>query len=163
MSVSKDIKIFKNIRRASIDDISRIAEILVFSKRKNYRHIFNDDVGSFVELQVYPLVKRYVSRPELLNSIFVYDDEFVKGVMYIEGSEVKELYIEPFFENRGIGGELIEFAKTRLDCYELWVLNENKRAIKFYKQHGFCETSETRTVPEVPNLDVLETKMIRII
>ncbi len=161
--MSKIFGVSKNIRKASVNDVSRIAEILIFSKRKNYRHIFNDDIGSFVELQVYPLAKKYANNPELLNNIFVYDDEFVKGVMHIEGPEIKELYIEPFFENRGIGGELIGFAKTKLNCYKLWVLNENEKAIKFYKRHGFYKTNETRTVPEVPNSDVLETKMIRII
>ncbi len=161
--MGKNIEISKNIRNASVDDASRIAEILVFSKRKNYRRIFNDDIGSFVELQVYPLAKKYADRPELLNDTFVYDDEFVKGVIHIAGPEIKELYVEPFFENRGIGGKLIEFAKTKLNCYELWVLNENERAIKFYKQHGFHEANETRPVPEIPNSNVLETKMVRII
>lgn len=38
------------IRRATIDDISRIAEILVFVKRMNYRPIFQNDDYSFGEL-----------------------------------------------------------------------------------------------------------------
>ena len=158
-----DIKFSKNIRSASVDDVSRIAEILVFSKRKNYRHIFNDDIGSFVELQVYSLANEFINEPELLNGMFVYDDKFVKGVIHIEGPEVKELYVEPLFENRGIGGELIEFAKAEFNCRELWVLNDNKRAIEFYKRHGFYEAGETRAVPEAPNLDILEAKMVRMI
>ena len=39
------------IRKATIKDISRIAEILVFVKRMNYRSIFNDDSVSFGEIQ----------------------------------------------------------------------------------------------------------------
>ena len=152
--MSTNVNISNNIRKASIDDISRIVEILVFSKRKNYRHIFNNDVGSFVDLQVYPLIMMYTNKPELLNNIYVYDDEFVKGIMSIEGSEIKELYVDPFFENKGLGGALIDFAKNRLNCCELWVLNENERAIKFYKKHGFHITNETRIVPEVPNSNV---------
>lgn len=91
--------------------------------------------------------------------MFVYDDEIIKGVIRIESAEIKELYVEPFFENMGIGGELIEFAKVEFNCRELWVLCENKRAIRFYKRHGFSETNETRMVPEAPNSSVLETKM----
>ena len=159
--MSKDFRISKNIRKASANDIPRIAEILVFSKRKNYRHIFNDDIGSFVGLQVYQLAKEYINKPKLLNSMFVYDDEFVKGIIHIDGSEIKELYIEPFFEGKGIGGELIEFAKTKFNCSQLWVLVKNERAKKFYRQHGFCETEETRMVPEVPDSNVLEIKMVR--
>ena len=65
------------IRKATMKDVPRIAEILVFSKRKNYRNIFNNDVGSFVVLQVYSLAKMYFDKPELLENYFVYDDEFV--------------------------------------------------------------------------------------
>ena len=151
----------KNIRKANVDDAPRIAEILVFSKRKNYRRIFNDDTGSFVCLQVYPLAKEYIENPELLNDVFVYDDEFVKGVIAIDGPLIKELYVEPFFEGRGIGGQLIEFAKARFDCCQLWVLDKNERAKSFYKQHGFHETKETQLVPEVPSSNILERKMIR--
>ena len=40
------------IRKAEIKDISRIAEILVFVKRINYRSIFKNDDYSFNELLV---------------------------------------------------------------------------------------------------------------
>ncbi len=150
-----------NIRKANIDDASRIAEILVFSKRKNYRHIFNDDVGSFVYLQVYPLIKEYIEKPELLSNAYVYDDGLIKGVITIDDSYIKELYVDPFFESKGIGGQLIEFAKAKFDCRELWVLDKNKRAKSFYKRHGFYETEETQLVPEVSNSSILERKMIR--
>ena len=40
------------IRQAETGDISRIAEILVFTKRVNYRRIFHNDRYSFGELQV---------------------------------------------------------------------------------------------------------------
>jgi len=40
------------IRKATLQDIPRIAEIIVFGKRVAYRTIFNNDVVSFNELQV---------------------------------------------------------------------------------------------------------------
>ena len=51
------------IRKATIQDASRIAEILVFTKRVNYRSIFHDDKVSFGEMQVYPLAKQYLDEP----------------------------------------------------------------------------------------------------
>ena len=45
------------IRKATIEDISRIAEILVFVKRMNYRSIFHDDSVSFGEIQVLPVAE----------------------------------------------------------------------------------------------------------
>ena len=63
----------KNIRKAELKDLSRIAEILVFAKRIKYRSIFNNDDYSFNELQVVKLVEEY-GKPKILDNIWVYDD-----------------------------------------------------------------------------------------
>ena len=39
------------IRRATIEDASRIAEISIFTKRMNYRAIFRNDKVSFGEMR----------------------------------------------------------------------------------------------------------------
>lgn len=44
-----------SIRKATLQDVSRIAEILIFTKRMNYRFIFRNDKVSFGEMQVLPL------------------------------------------------------------------------------------------------------------
>ena len=149
------------IRKATKEDIPRIAEILVFSKRKNYRSIFNDDTGSFVDLQVCSLAKAYFDNPDLLDGILVYDDKFVKALISIDGHEIKELYADPFFEGMGIGGKLLEYAISKYHCKELWVLDKNSRAKKFYNRHGFAETGEVREVPEAPESGIFECKMLR--
>lgn len=88
------------IRRAGKCDASRIAEILVFSKRLNYRTIFQNDDYSFGELQVLPLVNMYLSDDRILQHIWVYEDNFVKGMIHVEGTEIKELYVDSFFLKR---------------------------------------------------------------
>lgn len=130
------------IRKASIQDISRIAEILVFTKRMNYRSIFHNDRISFGEIQVLPLAKDYIDNPEKLTNIWVYDDEFVKGMLHAEGQELMELYVDNFFQNEGIGSRLIEFAVNKLDVQYLDVLEKNTKAIRFYQRHGFVLTQE---------------------
>ncbi len=112
------------IRRATVSDASRIAEILVFSKRTNYRTIFNDDSVSFGEMQVYPLAKEYIDNPYKLEKIWVYDDGFVKGMAHIDGTEIIELYVDTFFVNQGIGGRLTEYAIEHMKCDRLWVFGE---------------------------------------
>lgn len=126
-----------NIRKAGTEDISRIAEILVFTKRMNYRSIFRNDKFSFGNLQVLSAAREYINNPHLLDSIWVYDDEFVKGLIHIEGHCVKELYVDCFFEGQGIGGKLLEFAMENHAITYLWVLKKNERAIAFYERHGF--------------------------
>ena len=148
------------IRQATTEDIPRIAEILVFSKRKNYRDIFKNDVASFTELQVYPLAKNLFENPNLLKNAFVYDDEFVKGLIHIDGAEIKELYVDPFFERKGIGGKLLDYAISNYHVQELWVLEENEKAKSFYLKHGFTETNQVKEAPEAPGSKITERKMI---
>lgn len=134
------------IRRAAIQDISRIAEILVFVKRINFRPIFKNDEYSFGELQVLSVAKEY-SVPAILDHIWVYDDGIVKGMIHIEGKEIKELYVDAFFQNQGIGAELIEFAKNKFAVHFLWAIEKNEGAIRFYESHGFHRT-DTRKFEE---------------
>ena len=98
------------IRKAKPKDISRIAEILVFTKRIKYRSIFHNDEYSFNELQVVKLVDEFKD-PKLLDKVWVYDDGIVKGMVHLEGKEIAELYVDYFFWKKGIGSKLVEFAK----------------------------------------------------
>ena len=130
------------IRQATIADASRIAEILIFTKRMNYRRIFCDDKVSFGEMQVYPLAQSYMDNPDKLERVWVYDDEFVKGMIHINEKQITELYMDSFFENQGIGSKLVRFAIEQMNCDFLWVLEKNTDAIRFYQRHGFALTEE---------------------
>ena len=128
-----------NIRQATVKDISRIAEILVFVKRINFRPIFKNDDYSFGELQVLSVAKEY-ARPDILNHIWVYDDGIVKGLIRVEDEEIRELYVDSFFQNQGVGAELIEFAKSNFPVQFLWAIEKNAGALRFYEAHGFHRT-----------------------
>ncbi|MCR4760162.1 MAG: GNAT family N-acetyltransferase [Oscillospiraceae bacterium] len=123
------------IRKAREEDASRIAEILVFVKRMNYRPIFQDDVYAFVELQVLPVAKKYIEAG-IIDNMFVYDDGIVKGLIHIEENEIVELYVDCFFQNQGIGSALIEYAEEQFPITFLWVIEKNTAAIRFYETHG---------------------------
>ena len=103
------------IRKAMIVDASRIAEILIFTKRMNYRSIYNDDKVSFGEMQVYPLAKEYIENPDALKNIWVYEDEFVKGIVHIGDKEILELYVDLFFKIRGLGANFWNLLSDRWD------------------------------------------------
>ncbi len=131
-----------DIRKATTEDASRLAEILVFTKRMNYRPIFQNDPVSFGEIQVLPIALAYLEHPQSLENIWVYDDAFVKGMIHIEGTQIEELYVDSFFASMGIGTQLIEFALQKKNADWLWVLEKNDKAIRFYKRHGFVLTRE---------------------
>lgn len=131
-----------HIRKATAQDASRLAEILIFTKRMYYRPIFQNDKVSFGEMQVLPLAQEYIENAEKLKNIWVYDDEFVKGMIHIEKDRLEELYVDFFFQNSGIGAKLLDFAIQEFNIRYLFVLEKNERAIRFYQKHGFSLTSE---------------------
>ena len=130
------------IRNAEPQDASRLAEILIFSKRTHYREIFHDDAFSFGDLQVLPAALAFLEHPETLNGYRVFDDGFVKGLIHTEGDEIAELYIDPFFEGQQIGSALMADALSRILHPRLWVLEKNEAAIRFYRDRGFVFTGE---------------------
>ncbi len=71
------------VRKANMNDLSRIAEIQVFNYRLFFYPIFKSDDYYFNELSVPSLMKKYESG---LDSLYVYDDGVVKGFIKIEGS-----------------------------------------------------------------------------
>lgn len=137
----------QEIRRADKEDISRIAEILVFTKRVSYRPIFQNDQFSFINLQVLPLAQEYQADKDRLERTWVFEDGFVKGMLETEGEELMKLYVDSFFQRMGIGAKLMDFAISKLGVRFLWALEKNTKAIAFYRAHGF-ELTEERMLEE---------------
>ncbi len=131
----------KYIRRATIDDLVRIAEIFVFNYRLNFYPIFQEDTFYFGELTVSNMVESFTKE---LDSIWVYDDGVVKGFIHIEKREVRRLFVEPTLQGKAIGAELLEYGIAEKDVNSLWVLEKNIKAIAFYKRHGFDTINEKK-------------------
>ena len=157
------------IRKAQIQDIPRIAEIIVFGKRVAYRSIFNNDVVSFNELQVMDLVEKYHSDLSLIDDMIVYDDGIVKGVInrrYVgEDVELCVFYVEPFFKGNGIGRELIQYVineagNAHMKRIFLWVIKDNLSARKFYEANGFKESGETCLIEGTTKWDMCYEKVL---
>ncbi|MBR2719318.1 MAG: GNAT family N-acetyltransferase [Clostridia bacterium] len=130
------------IRRARVEDVSRIAEILVFNNRLNFYPIFRSDEYSFGEMQVIPIANEFLEDPGKLEHTWVYDDGVIRGLVIIHGDEVKRLFVEPSFQGRGIGAALLRYAVEQHHATHLWALEKNVRAIRFYERHGFRVTGE---------------------
>ena len=130
------------IRQATKEDVSRIAEILVYNNRTNYFPIFQDEGYSFGEMQVLTVAENYLQDDEMRNNVFVYDDGIIRGFVQIEGKEIKKLYVDTFFQSKGIGAALIGYAVTVKGAEYLWALEKNRKAIRFYERHGFHPTGE---------------------
>ena len=78
-----------------------------------------------------------------LDSIWVYDDGVVKGFIQVEDREIKKLFVEPVLQNSSIGGRLLQFALEK-GTDNLWTLEKNAGAIRFYKRYGFHPTDSKK-------------------
>ena len=130
-----------SIRKANINDLSRIAEIQVFNYRLYFYPIFRSDEYYFDELRVPSLMKDYEAG---LDSLYVYDDGVVKGFIKVEGTYIARLFVEPVLQNGSIGSRLLEYAVKEHNADHLWALEKNEKAIRFYKRHGFIATGEKK-------------------
>ena len=131
----------KNIRKATMNDVSRIVEIVVFNYRLNFYPIFKDDDFYFNEIQVINLIDSY---KEYIENMWVYDDGVVKGVIQIENQELRKIYVEPAIQGKSIGSVLLNYAINECNVKYLWALEKNIRAISFYKKHGFRVTEDKK-------------------
>ncbi len=133
------------LRKAGNMDISRIAEILIFTKRTTYRPIFKNDNVSFNEMQVLKEIEK-LSQPSALDNIYVYDDGIVKATVKIEDigekTKVSEFFVDPFFQGEGIGTKILNTVIEKSKEVFLYVLDKNEKAIRFYVKMGFKYTGE---------------------
>ena len=131
----------KNIRQAAEKDLSRIAEIEIFNYRLNFYPIFKSDWFYFEYLTVPSLMKKYAVET---GSFYVYDDGVIKGFVKTSDNEIQKLFVEPVLQGNKIGDALVNFATEKLSADNLWALEKNTKAIKFYKKHGFELTGEKK-------------------
>ena len=143
------------VRKANREDLSRIAEILVFNYRLFFYPIFKSDEYYFDELSVPSLMKEFESA---LDSLYVYDDGVVKGFIKIEGTYIARLFVEPVLQNGSIGSRLLEYAIREHHADHLWALEKNTKAIRFYERHGFTETGEKKLEDDTTEYLVLLKK-----
>ena len=133
------------LRKAGNMDISRIAEILIFTKRTTYRPIFKNDNVSFNEMQVLKEIEK-LSQPSALDNIYVYDDGIVKAMVKIEDvgekTKISEFFVDPFFQGEGIGTKILNNVIEKSKEVFLYVLDKNEKAIRFYVKMGFKYTGE---------------------
>lgn len=170
------------IRYATTDDLPRIAEILVFGKRCTYRPIFKNDKESFNDIQVVRTYQEFMSKPELIQNMLVYDDGIIKGTISRKltetlassnenlsapiSVELTSFYVDPFFRGQGIGKALIsafesEARKIDAESIFLWVLSENHSARNFYEKNGYFPDGQTDVIPGTNVTDMRYCKKIR--
>jgi GNAT superfamily N-acetyltransferase len=116
------------IRRASIEDADAVGGLFVRARdRMSYLPRIPDE-----------------HRPELggwiveRHEVWVADDGAITGFAGLTPGWLDHLYVEPARQGCGIGGVLLERAKSlQPGGLQLWVFQQNEGARRFYERHGF--------------------------
>jgi putative acetyltransferase len=80
----------------------------------------------------------------------VVDDGGIRAFLCRKNSFIEALFVDPAFQQRGLGKRLLDHLKARSTVVHLTVFAENPRAIKFYQREEFwaVKVSEHRETGE---------------
>ncbi len=117
------------IRRATRHDVAAIGELFLRARDAMiYLPPVPDDVRARLGGLIFERTEVWVAE----------DDDRVVGFAGLSGDELTHLYTDPPAQNRGIGGALLDHAKTlRPERLGLWVFQQNDGARRLYERHGF--------------------------
>ncbi|KER03472.1 N-acetyltransferase [Photorhabdus temperata] len=78
------------------------------------------------------------------SETYVFEEQsFVKGFLSLYENRIAAIFVSPSAQGRGIGKQLINYAKNLRNKLELEVYCQNKDSIGFYLSCGFVEKGET--------------------
>ena len=122
------------IRRGGVADASAAADLWLRARKAALGVIpapvhSDDEVRWWFTEHVVPALELWVAESEELE---------VLGLLVLDGDWIDQLYVDPDWTGRGIGGHLVEIAKReRPHSLRLWTFVSNGRAQRFYERHGF--------------------------
>ena len=124
------------IRRLEHDEMAATSQVYrkIFDETFPWllgRHTPEEDRGHF-EGEVY----------DNSNLYGVHEDQALMGFIGLKPGWVEKLYILPQHQGRGLGRQLLEFAKARDTELSLWTFERNRLARRFYEASGFTEIEE---------------------
>lgn len=77
------------------------------------------------------------------SETYVYENKgIIEGFVSIYENTIAAIFVSSAQQGKGIGSELIEFAKSKYKDLSLCVYKSNAKSISFYKKHGFQEVCE---------------------
>lgn len=116
------------------DDFESIAEIFENVYTETYPHFD----PKFRESKRFRTILRDYVLPDSNVWTVKSDGKIIIGFLALKPNFVDQLYILKDFQNKGLGGFLIEQAKTiHPDFLELYTFAVNEKAIRFYEKHDF--------------------------
>ena len=124
------IRVFKE------NDISVVMQIWLDTNIKTHSFI-----SECYWMDNYDMVKKIMPQAE----IYVYEDNItnqIEGFIGLTDNYIAGLFVKEGVQSKGIGKQLLNYAKGIKSNMRLSVYNKNIRAIKFYQREQFVIQSE---------------------
>ena len=143
------------IREARPDEAEVLAAIQRDASLAANAHIFPPELYPFPMGEIIRRWQDFLGDPTV--TVLVHEDD--GGAVGVAGSRAEwldGLYVRPEWWRRGVGRRLHDEVLARqragggTQC-NLWVLEENSGARRFYERLGWHENGDTRVVPFPPN------------
>lgn len=101
---------------------------------------------AFIEAHTTETQIEYIRKEMLLGKVFyiLYLDS-PKGIVSLKENLIENLYVRPTEQRKGYGTQLLRYVEGL--CSEnptLWVLNNNKAALSFYRREGYVFTGDCK-------------------
>jgi GNAT superfamily N-acetyltransferase len=126
--------------------IDTLCEIKREASMAGFAHIF-DPPG----LYPYPEAETRAGLEELLaRDAQVVLDPQQRGYALVADEWLHQLFVRPAAWGTGVADELHDHA-TDFGARQLWVMEQNARARRFYEKHGWRPDGRTRVVPFPPH------------
>jgi putative acetyltransferase len=128
------------IRRATSADHERLFDIWFSAVRGSHHFLTEEGVQELI-----PYVRAYLASDEANLVVAVDADDVCLGFMGANGNDVESLFVAPEFQRRGVGKELLEYARERAGALTVSVNEQNPEAIRFYEAYGFVVVGRSET------------------
>lgn len=87
----------------------------------------------------YAMVKEVM--PQATIYVYMQDNE-IQAFIGLIGNYIEGIFVSNEFQSKGIGKELLDYAKAKNNELSLSVYKKNNRAVRFYLREGFSVTLE---------------------
>ena len=119
------------IRRAGSEDAEAVADVFIAARKPMLAYL--------PDLHTEEDIRGWIARVVASKEVWVAEDDgTVRGFSSLEDDLLGHLYVDPRFQNRGIGTALLDQAKSqRREGLRLWVFQQNTGARRLYERNGF--------------------------
>ena len=123
-----------------IKEIIKYEKNTIMEYANNLTDVEINEIEEYVNNSVYSSLNDYYSikiNNKIIGCLLFTD--------YKDGKELKEIYLEEKYRNKGIGTNIIKDIIKKNNVVYLWVYKLNKKAISLYKRMKFNIIDETKT------------------